>query len=137
MWDVVLGLREKGVTIILTTHYIAEAEELADRVGVINNGEIILVEDKERLMKRFAQKRLTLKLSRPIREVPDGLEPFRLVLSADGTELSYAFDVSGERTGITRLLNAVREAGLTFHDLDTRQNSLEDIFVDLVAKRAS
>jgi ABC-2 type transport system ATP-binding protein len=137
MWDVVLGLREKGVTIILTTHYIAEAEELADRVGVINNGEIILVEDKERLMKRFAQKRLTLKLSQPISEVPDGLVPFRLVLSEDGTELSYAFDVSGERTGITRLLNAVREAGLTFHDLDTRQNSLEDIFVDLVAKRAS
>ena len=137
MWDVVLGLREKGVTIILTTHYIAEAEELADRVGVISNGEIILVEDKERLMKRFAQKRLTLKLSQPIREVPAGLEPFRLVLSEDGTELSYAFDVSGERTGITRLLNAVREAGLTFHDLDTRQNSLEDIFVDLVAKRAS
>ena len=137
MWDVVLRLREKGVTIILTTHYIAEAEELADRVGVINNGEIILVEDKDRLMKRFAQKRLTLKLSQPIRKVPVGLEPFRLVLSADGTELSYAFDVSGERTGITRLLNAVREAGLTFHDLDTRQNSLEDIFVDLVAKRAS
>ena len=137
MWDVVLGLREKGVTIILTTHYIAEAEELADRVGVINNGEIILVEDKERLMKRFAQKRLTLKLSQPIRAVPDGLEPFRLVLSEDGMELSYAFDVSGERTGITRLLNAVREAELTFHDLDTRQNSLEDIFVDLVAKRAS
>lgn len=137
MWDVVLGLREKGVTIILTTHYIAEAEELADRVGVINNGEIVLVEEKDRLMKRFAQKRLTLRLSQPIAEIPDLLETFGLTLSVDGTELIYAFDVSGERTGITRLLNAVREAGLTFHDLDTRQNSLEDIFVDLVAKRVS
>jgi ABC-2 type transport system ATP-binding protein len=137
MWDVVLGLREKGVTIILTTHYIAEAEELADRVGVINNGQIVLVEEKDRLMKRFAQKRLTLTLSAPIERVPAALDGYGLELSPDGLGLTYAFDVTGERTGITKLLNAVRDAGLAFHDLDTRQNSLEDIFVDLVGQQES
>jgi ABC-2 type transport system ATP-binding protein len=137
MWDVVLGLREKGVTIILTTHYIAEAEELADRVGVINKGEIMLVEEKDRLMKRFAQKRLTLSLSEPIERLPPVLDGFGLEIMAGGNELSYAFDVTGERTGITKLLNAIRDAGLTFHDIDTRQNSLEDIFVDLVGQQGS
>ncbi len=137
MWDVVLGLREKGVTIILTTHYIAEAEELADRVGVINKGEIMLVEEKDRLMKRFAQKRLTLSLSEPIERLPPVLDGFGLEIVAGGNELSYAFDVTGERTGITKLLNAIRDAGLTFHDIDTRQNSLEDIFVDLVGQQGS
>jgi len=137
MWDVVLGLREKGVTIILTTHYIAEAEELADRVGVINKGKIMLVEEKDRLMKRFAQKRLTLSLSEPIERLPPVLDGFGLEIVAGGNELSYAFDVTGERTGITKLLNAIRDAGLTFHDIDTRQNSLEDIFVDLVGQQGS
>ena len=137
MWDVVLGLREKGVTIILTTHYIAEAEELADRVGVINKGKIMLVEEKDRLMKRFAQKRLTLSLSEPIERLPPVLDGFGLEIVAGGNGLSYAFDVTGERTGITKLLNAIRDAGLTFHDIDTRQNSLEDIFVDLVGQQGS
>jgi ABC-2 type transport system ATP-binding protein len=136
MWDVVLELRRAGVTIILTTHYIAEAEELADRVGVINNGEIVLVEDKERLMQRFAQKRLSLRLSQPITELPESLAGMGVTLAADGGEIHYAFDANGERTGITDLLNAVRAAGLTFHDLDTRQNSLEDIFVGLVKRPA-
>jgi len=132
MWDVVLELQKSGVTIILTTHYIAEAEELADRVGVINNGEIIVVEEKTKLMQRFGQKRLTLYLNEPLKAVPASLDEFQLELVDEGQALRYAFDAKGERTGITRLVVALQEAGVTFRDLDTEQNSLEDIFVDLV-----
>jgi len=132
MWDVVLELKKSGVTIILTTHYIGEAEELADRVGVINNGEIIVVEDKTQLMQRFAQKRLTLYLNEPLEVIPASLSEFQLELMEEGNALRYAFDAKGERTGITRLVLALQEAGVTFRDLDTEQNSLEDIFVDLV-----
>lgn len=136
MWDVVLELKKAGVTIILTTHYIAEAEELADRVGVIKDGEIVVVEEKERLMQRFAQKRLTLHLNEHLDAVPAALEAFDVELGQGGDVLHYAFDAKGERTGVTNLLTALRDAGITFRDLDTQQNSLEDIFVDLVRKKA-
>lgn len=136
MWDVVLELQKSGVTIILTTHYIGEAEELADRVGVINHGEIVLVEEKTQLMQRFAQKRLTLHLNEALSEIPDSLTDFRLEFSNDGNTLHYAFDAKGERTGITKLLTELQAAGITFRDLDTQQNSLEDIFVDLVRNGA-
>ena len=132
MWDVVLDLQKAGVTIILTTHYIGEAEELADRVGVINNGEIVVVEEKTQLMQRFAQKRMTLHLNDALDEIPASLSGFNLELGADGQTLHHAFDAKGERTGITRLLTALQGEGITFRDLDTQQNSLEDIFVDLV-----
>lgn len=136
MWDVVLALKDAGVTIILTTHYIGEAEELADRVGVINHGEVIVVEEKKQLMQRFAQKRLTLHLNQPLVEIPESLQEFRLELGDQGNMLRYAFDAKGERTGVTRLLTALQAADITFRDLDTRQNSLEDIFVDLVRNDA-
>ena len=136
MWDVVLELKKAGVTIILTTHYIVEAEELADRVGVINNGEIVVVEEKAPLMQRFAQKRLTLHLNEKLDAVPAALEAFNLELGEGGLVLYYAFDAKGERTGVTNLLTALRDAGVTFRDLDTQQNSLEDIFVDLVRNGA-
>jgi ABC-2 type transport system ATP-binding protein len=136
MWDVVLELQKAGVTIILTTHYIREAEELADRVGVINNGEIVLVEEKAQLMQRFAQKRLTLHLNEAFGEIPESLAEFKLELGSDGTTLYYAFDAKGARTGITRLLTALQHEEITFRDLDTQQNSLEDIFVDLVRNGA-
>jgi ABC-2 type transport system ATP-binding protein len=136
MWDVVLELQKAGVTIILTTHYIREAEELADRVGVINNGEIVLVEEKAQLMQRFAQKRLTLHLNEAFGEIPESLAEFKLELGSDGTTLHYAFDPKGARTGITRLLTALQHEQITFRDLDTQQNSLEDIFVDLVRNGA-
>jgi len=132
IWDVVLELQRTGVTIILTTHYIGEAEELADRVGVINHGEVVLVEEKAQLMQRFAQKRLTLYLNDRLQSVPPALDDFRLDLSEDGCTLHYAFDAKGERTGVTRLLTTLQSEGITFRDLDTQQNSLEDIFVDLV-----
>ena len=132
MWDVVLELQRAGVTIILTTHYIGEAEELAHRVGVINRGELILVEEKQRLMQRFAEKQLVLQLTTPLSEVPAALADHNLKLANDGCELVFSFDSRGERTGITRLLNALRDADITFSDLRTTQNSLEDIFVDLV-----
>ena len=136
MWDVVLELQRAGVTIILTTHYIGEAEELADRVGVINHGDIVVVEEKSQLMQRFAQKRLTLHLNDRLDAVPAALADFRLGLSADGCTLHYAFDAKGERTGVTKLLTALQAAGISFRDLDTQQNSLEDIFVDLVRNGA-
>ncbi len=136
MWDVVLELQRAGVTIILTTHYIGEAEELADRVGVINHGEIVVVEDKTQLMQRFAQKRLTLYLNDRLDDVPPVLKDFRLELGDGGCTLLYAFDAKGERTGVTKLLTALQAAGISFRDLDTQQNSLEDIFVDLVRNGA-
>jgi ABC-2 type transport system ATP-binding protein len=134
MWEVVRGLRASGVTIILTTHYIEEAEEMADRVGVINKGEIILVEDKASLMRKLGKKRLTLHLQSRIDAVPPALEHYKLELCDDGRELIYDYDTTSERTGITSLLSDLRNAGIRFSDLDTTQSSLEDIFVSLVRR---
>ena len=135
MWDVVRGLRAAGVTIILTTHYIEEAEEMADRVGVISKGEIILVEDKAALMRKLGRKQLTLHLHEPLAAVPGELAAHRLTLGDHGRELTYTYDTQGERTGITALLADLSKAGIRFRDLHTTQSSLEDIFVDLVRQR--
>jgi ABC-2 type transport system ATP-binding protein len=132
MWEVVRTLQTSGVTIILTTHYIDEAEEMADRVGVINKGEIILVEDKANLMQKLGKKRLTLHLQSKIDALPAALAAYNLELSNAGSELTYNYDTKGERTGITSLLSDLRDAGIRFYDLDTTQSSLEDIFVSLV-----
>jgi ABC-2 type transport system ATP-binding protein len=132
MWQVVRELRDSGVTIILTTHYIEEAEEMADRVGVINKGEIVLVEDKATLMQKLGRKQLTLSLPEKIDSIPAALAAYQLELSEDGEELTYTYDAKGERTGITTLLNDLRAAGITFNDLNTTQSSLEEIFVNLV-----
>jgi len=132
MWEVVRTLQASGVTIILTTHYIEEAEEMADRIGVINKGEIVLVEDKQRLMQKLGKKRLKLHLQNKIETVPPALAPYNLELSDDGCGLVYNYDTKGERTGITSLLSDLRAAGIKFSDLDTNQSSLEDIFVSLV-----
>ncbi|HYD07090.1 MAG TPA: ABC transporter ATP-binding protein [Reyranella sp.] len=135
MWDVVRALRDSGVTIILTTHYIEEAEMMADRVGVISKGELILVEDKAKLIKKLGKKQLTLQLSEPLKAIPKALSKHKLELAADGTELVYTYDTEGERTGITAVLNDLGQAGIRFRDLDTRQSSLEEIFVSLVRSR--
>ncbi len=132
MWDVVRELKAAGVTIILTTHYIEEAEEMADRVGVINKGEIVLVEDKAKLMAKLGRKRLSLHLQHRIETIPETLAPYHLALSDDGWRLAYDYDTKGERTGITSLLGDLRTAGIRFVDLETKQSSLEDIFVSLV-----
>jgi ABC-2 type transport system ATP-binding protein len=132
MWEVVRTLQAAGVTIILTTHYIDEAEQMADRIGVINRGEIILVEDKAGLMQKLGKKRLTLHLQSRIDAVPATLAPYNLELSDDGRGVTYDYDTKGERTGITSLLNDLRNAGIRISDLDTTQSSLEDIFVSLV-----
>jgi ABC-2 type transport system ATP-binding protein len=135
MWQLVRDLRASGVTIILTTHYIDEAEEMADRVGVINKGEIILVENKSELMRKLGKKQLVLQLHDPLAAIPAPLEPHRLQLSDDGRQLTFTYDTRAERTGITALLNDMRNAGVGFVDLNTTQSSLEDIFVDLVRAR--
>ncbi len=132
MWNVVKTLREQGVTVILTTHYIEEAEQLADRVGVINNGELILVENKDTLMREMGKKHLMLYFQKPLSGIPDSLANYGLSLSDDRRELTYEYDTKGEHTGITALLSDVRAAGLRFNDLQTSQSSLEEIFVDLV-----
>ncbi|MGD0849295.1 ABC transporter ATP-binding protein [Bradyrhizobium sp.] len=132
MWEVVRTLQAAGVTIILTTHYIEEAEEMADRVGVINKGEIVLVEDKANLMQKLGKKRLKLHLQGRIEVIPSDLAAYNLELSDHGCELTYNYDTKGERTGITSLLSDLRGAGIRFYDLDTTQSSLEDIFVSLV-----
>jgi ABC-2 type transport system ATP-binding protein len=132
MWKLVRGLRDKGVTIILTTHYIEEAEEMADRIGVISKGELILVERKDRLMKKLGKKELTLHLSEPIAAIPPELAEWNLALKADGNELEYVFDANEERTGVPSLLRQMSDIGLGFKDLNTRQSSLEEIFVSLV-----
>jgi ABC-2 type transport system ATP-binding protein len=132
MWEVVRGLQASGVTIILTTHYIEEAEEMADRIGVINKGEIILVEDKAHLMKKLGKKRLTVHLQGTIDAVPEALAPYRLELCNGGRSLIFDYDTKGDRTGITSLLGDLRSAGIHLSDLDTSQSSLEDIFVSLV-----
>ena len=132
MWDVVRTLQASGVTIILTTHYIQEAEEMADRIGVINKGEIILVEDKAGLMQKLGKKHLTLHLQQKIDAIPPALAPYKLQLSDGGRLLTYDYDTKGDRTGITSLLSDLRNAGIHISDLDTTQSSLEDIFVSLV-----
>jgi len=132
MWEVVRALRAAGVTIILTTHYIEEAEEMADRVGVINKGELILVEDKAELMRKLGKKRLTLHLREPLGAVPEALARHGLALAAGGHDLVYSYDTQQGRTGITDLIDDLHRAGVRFKDLETTQSSLEDIFVDLV-----
>jgi ABC-2 type transport system ATP-binding protein len=132
MWQVVRSLRASGVTIILTTHYIEEAEDMADRIGVISKGEIILVEEKAELMRKLGKKQLTLQLHKKLDAIPGELAAHHLTLAADGSELIYTYDTQGERTGITALLKDINLAGIRFRDLSTTQSSLEDIFVDLV-----
>ncbi len=132
MWEVVRALQASGVTIILTTHYIEEAEEMADRIGVINKGEIILVEDKAGLMQKLGKKHLKLYLQSKVEAIPEALAAYNLELSEDGREVTYNYDTKGERTGITSLLSDLRNAGIRISDLDTTQSSLEDIFVSLV-----
>ncbi|GGC90726.1 ABC transporter ATP-binding protein [Undibacterium terreum] len=132
MWKMVRGLRESGVTIILTTHYIEEAEEMADRIGVIRKGEIILVEDKTVLMEKLGKKQLTLHLQHPLAQIPGALSGQPLTLSADGNELVYTFDAQSEQTGIADLLRQLGEHGIDFKDLQSSQSSLEEIFVNLV-----
>ena len=132
MWEMVRRLRDSGVTIILTTHYIEEAEEMADRIGVINNGEIILVEEKAALMEKLGKKQLSVQLQAPLAEVPAALAAYQLELSPDRTELTYTFDAQAENTGIASLLRQLNERGVDFKDLQTQQSSLEDIFVSLV-----
>ncbi len=136
MWGVIAGLREEGVTVILTTHYIEEAEQLADRVGVINNGEIIIVAEKDRLMRDMGKKYLTLHLQQPLTEIPTKLSAYQLELSDDKKDLIYSYDTKREGTGITALLGDLSSAGINFNDLQTSQSSLEDIFVDLVHKNS-
>ena len=132
MWDMVRRLRESGVTIILTTHYIEEAEEMADRIGVINKGEILLVEEKTALMKKLGKKQLTLQLQQPLAAVPAELAGYRLELAADGGQLVYTFDAQGESMGIPELLRRLDERGIHYKDLQTSESSLEEIFVSLV-----
>jgi ABC-2 type transport system ATP-binding protein len=136
MWRLVRGLRDSGVTIILTTHYIEEAEDMADRVGVINNGEIILVEDKQHLMRKLGKKQMTIQLTEPVGQLPTSLAAYNLELANEGQEVIYTYDTHAERTGITSLLAELSENGISFNDLNTTQSSLEDIFVDLVSKRS-
>jgi ABC-2 type transport system ATP-binding protein len=135
MWNLVRRLRDSGVTIILTTHYIEEAEDMADRVGVINKGELILVEQTATLMHKLGKKELTLQLHEPLAAIPPSLSRYPLALSADGSELTYTYDTQAEHTGITALLGDLAAAGIRFRDISTRQNSLEEIFVDLVRSR--
>jgi ABC-2 type transport system ATP-binding protein len=138
MWDVVRGLKEQGVTIILTTHYLEEAEAMADRIAVINKGEILLVEEKAALMRRLGRKSLKIELAQQIDSVPDALTPYELERAEDGHALIYHYDTrGGEGTGITRLLQALTREGLTLRDIETRQSSLEEIFVSLVREDAA
>jgi ABC-2 type transport system ATP-binding protein len=135
MWENVRSLRDSGVTIILTTHYIHEAEDMADRIGVINKGELVLVENKAELMHKLGKKQLTLQLHDSLGAIPSGLAAHHLTLANGGSELVYTYDTQGPRTGITSLLTDLAGAGISFKDLDTSQSSLEDIFVDLVRQR--
>ena len=135
MWALVRRLRESGVTIILTTHYIDEAEEMADRIGVISKGELIVVEEKTTLMKKLGGKRMTLVLQEPLAKIPDALAEWDLRLKPGGNELEYTFDINAEHTGVPSLLRRLSELGVAFRDLATEQSSLEDIFVSLVSER--
>jgi ABC-2 type transport system ATP-binding protein len=136
MWDMVRALRASGVTIILTTHYIEEAEQMADRVGVINNGELILVEQKDELMRKLGKKRMALELRTPLAALPPALAKYPLTLADGGCKLIYTYDTQSDHTGITELLDALRGADVRFKDLATTQTSLEDIFVSLVRNGA-
>lgn len=136
MWATIRQLKQSGVTIILTTHYINEAEEMADRVGVINRGELIVVEEKSVLMNKMGRKQLTLHLQNPIDTIPSCLAAYQLERSTTGDELTYTYDTKSERTGITALLKDLSDAGIRFNDLQTRQSSLEEIFVNLVSGRS-
>ena len=135
MWELVRSLQRAGVTIILTTHYIEEAEQIADRIGIINKGELILVEHKAELMRKLGKKQLTLRLNQRLDAVPAALAAHRLSLARDGSELVYTYDAQSDHTGITKLLDDLAAAGIGFHDLQTTQDSLEDIFIDLVRRR--
>ena len=136
MWALVRGLRGRGVTVILTTHYIEEAEEMADRVGVINHGRIVLVDEKTALMRKLGKRRLTLALQKPLPALPKELEGWPLELEDQGRRLSYRFDAAAEDTGVPTLLHRLNEIGVDFHDLETSTTTLEDIFVDLVGRAA-
>ena len=136
MWDVVRSLRASGVTIILTTHYIEEAEQMADRIGVIHQGRIMLVEPTAKLMQQLGRKQLILHLNEPLAKIPVALSRYQLALAADGAELVFTYDSQGERTGITALLDDLAAAGISFRDLHTEQSSLEQIFVSLVRERS-
>jgi ABC-2 type transport system ATP-binding protein len=136
MWQLVRGLRKTGVTIILTTHYIDEAEEMADRIGVIHKGEIILVEDKKALMHKLGKKQLTLHLGSPLKKIPDKLSKHQLELSEAGTEITHTYEAQGGKTGIAAFLDDVKKAGIEFTDMETTQSSLEEIFVSLVREPA-
>ena len=136
MWNMVRKLRDDGCTIILTTHYIEEAEEMADRVGVIRKGELVVVEEKRRLMDRLGKKKVTFALAEPLKTVPEGLAEWDIALSKDGHELQYSFDTHAERTGVPSLLKRMDELNIAFKDLNTQTSSLEDIFVDLVHAKA-
>jgi ABC-2 type transport system ATP-binding protein len=135
MWEMVRSLRAAGVTIVLTTHYIEEAEEMADRIGIINKGEIVLVERKAELMRKLGKKKLTLHLQRKLEAVPPTLSAYNLTLAAHGRNLTYTYDTRSERSAITGLLDHLAAAGIAFNDLHTTQSSLEDIFVDLVGRQ--
>jgi ABC-2 type transport system ATP-binding protein len=136
MWRVVRALRDEGVTIILTTHYIDEAEELADRIGVINNGKLVLVEDKGVLMHKLGKKQLIVSLLQPLDRIPDNLAPFALELSPDGVEVTYTYEAAKESLGARPLLHALEAAGLAYRDVETKRSSLEEIFVDIVRERS-
>lgn len=136
MWDLVRQLKQSGVTIILTTHYIEEAEEMADRIGVINKGQLILVEEKHELMRKLGKKQLTLQLQQPITAIPAPLQGFGLSLNPDGSALTYTYDSQDQQVDVTALLSGLQQAGLSFKDIHTTQSSLEDIFVNLVKDNA-
>ena len=136
MWALVRRLRDQGVTIILTTHYIDEAEEMADRIGVVNHGELIVVEEKKTLMKKLGKRQLTLTLQSPLAEIPPELAEWKLALNAEGHELQFTFDAAVEQTGVAPLLRRLEQLGINYRDLNTRESSLEEIFVSLVGRRA-
>jgi ABC-2 type transport system ATP-binding protein len=136
MWDLVRRMREQGVTIILTTHYIDEAEEMADRIGVINHGELVVVEEKSRLMKQLGKRQLTLTLQEPLAAIPPELGDWPLALNANGHELQFTFDASVEQTGVAPLLRRLEQLGINYRDLNTQESSLEEIFVSLVGRKA-
>ena len=137
MWDIVADLKAQGVTIILTTHYIEEAEAIADRVGVISKGELLLIEEKASLMQRFGQKHLQIDLQEPVSVIPETLASYGLILQEGGASVQYSYDTRGERTGITALLNDIAAAGLVLKDIKTEESSLEEIFVSLVSEGAA
>ena len=136
MWALVRRMRDQGVTIILTTHYIDEAEEMADRIGVVNHGELVVVDEKKALMKKLGKRQLTLTLQEPLAAIPPGLAEWSLALDAGGHELQFTFDAALEQTGVGPLLRRLEQLGISFRDLNTRESSLEEIFVSLVGRKA-